>query len=62
MLAERSKTLLRTMSDGSSAGFLTLMIGFVTLGHVPLGGQTHDRYNIDMSLAPHGDPYDDGGC
>ena len=32
------------------------------LGHVPLGGQTHDRYNLDMSIAPHGDPHDDGGC
>src|SRR5262249_21974611 len=30
-------------------------------GH-PSGGQTHDRYNVDMSIAPHGDLYDDGGC
>jgi len=32
------------------------------LGHVPLGGQTHDRYNIDMFIAAYGDLYDDGGC
>jgi len=32
------------------------------LGHVPLGGRTHDRYNVDFADAPRGDTYDDGGC
>jgi hypothetical protein len=32
------------------------------LAHVLLGGQAHDRYNVDFAVAPLSDPYDDGGC
>jgi len=32
------------------------------LRHVPFGGQTHDRYNVDFAIAFHSDRYDDGGC
>ena len=53
----RTSTRLRAMGDLDSINDWVR-----NLGLVPLGGQTHDRYNVDMSIAPHGDPYDDGGC
>jgi hypothetical protein len=49
--------------DGAARDDLDSINDWVrNLGHVPLGGKTHDRYYIDMSIAPHGDFYDDGGC
>jgi len=62
-LAGLSKTLAHHRQDQAAREDLDIINDWVrNLRHVPFGGQTHDRYNVDFDIAPHGDNYDDGGC
>ena len=56
-------TIWRTRARLHARGDLDSINDWVrNLRHVPFGGQTHDRYNVDIAITPHSDHYDDGGC